>query len=38
MVTQVNAIMKAQKNLLIIFQDFVVFNFFFLEFSYFVDF
>lgn len=28
MVTQVNAIMKAQKNLLIIFQDFIVFSFF----------
>jgi len=28
MVTQVNAIVKAQKNLLIIFQNFVVFSFF----------
>lgn len=38
MVTQLNAIMKAQKNLLIIFQDFIVFRFFFLEFSHSVDF
>lgn len=37
MVTQVNAIMKAQKNLLIIFQDFIAFSFF-LEFSHSVDF
>lgn len=29
MVTQLNAIMKAQKNLLIIFQDFIVFRVFF---------
>lgn len=37
MVTQVNAIMKAQKNLLITFQDFIVFSVF-LEFSHSVDF
>lgn len=37
MVTQVNAIMKAQKNLLITLQDFIVFSFF-LEFSHSVDF
>lgn len=28
MVTQVNVLMKAQKNLLIVFQDFIVFSFF----------
>jgi len=36
MVTRVNAIMKAQKNLLIIFQDFTVLSFL-LEFSHSVD-